>query len=201
MDGLGEKNKLANFAVRFELQKLPPRLAMTCTASSADAEREWSLWSSSVDRKIAAIADAGAFGQGSRFVSFERDRDVCGQDQYMSTVTFGTVVTSDGSRHPVVIKSKLRDPAMRETYKSDLHFHNEIAMYRTIIPFLQRLRTADGPPLPPFYYGRNETSVKTKNDSSIIVLENVKHLGFRLSENRLFLDYDHLVIALQAIAK
>ncbi|XP_022176933.1 uncharacterized protein LOC111038225 isoform X2 [Myzus persicae] len=123
----------------------------------------------------------------------------------MSTVLFGTVTTSEESKYRVVIKLKLRDEKMREVLKIDFQFKNEITMYETIIPFLfecHRSMEADignCPSVPQFFYGRNKCGEFVEKD--LIILENVNPLGFRLSEERLFIDYDHLVIALQALAK
>ncbi|XP_016659180.1 uncharacterized protein LOC100164898 [Acyrthosiphon pisum] len=122
----------------------------------------------------------------------------------MSTVLFGTVTTSDESQHRVVIKLKLRDEKMRIQFKIDFQFHNEITMYERIIPFLFECHRSmagvgNWPTFARFFYGRNKCGEFFERD--LIVLENVNPLGFRLSEDRPFLDYDHLVIALQALAK
>jgi len=154
--------------------------------------------------ELPTIVSNGSFGKNLKYVSFELDKDHVGQDQYMSTVLFGTVTTSDESQHRVVIKLKLRDEKLRVKFKIDFQFHNEITMYEKIIPFLfecYRSMTGAGdyPTLARFFYGRNKCGEFVEKD--LIMLENVIPLGFRLSEERLFIDYDHLLIALQALAK
>ncbi|VVC43035.1 Protein of unknown function DUF227,CHK kinase-like,Protein kinase-like domain [Cinara cedri] len=121
----------------------------------------------------------------------------------MSVVSFGTLLTSDGSKYSVLIKCKTNDKFLREKLKIDTQFHNEIIMYEKIVPFLLTCRSSMvsglcGPSIPRFFYGRNSFDATVEND--LIILENVNPSGFRLSEERLFLDYEHLVIALQALA-
>lgn len=125
------------------------------------------------------------------------------EDQYQSAVLFGTVTTSDERRHEVLVKLKLRDELVREQCKCDEQCHNEITMYEKIIPFLLAHRGSaddrDVPSLPRFYGGRNLCGEFAEND--LIVLENVIPLGYGLSAERVFLDYDHLLSAVQALAK
>jgi len=150
------------------------------------------------------IVSNGAFGKNLKYVSFEVNENEVGQDQYMSTVLFGTVTTSDGSQHDVVIKFKLRKEKIRVMCKIDFQFHNEIIMYEKIIPFLfecygSTAGVGDCPTLSRFFYGRNKCGEFVEKD--LIVLENVSPLGFRLSEDRPFIDHNHLTTALQALAK
>jgi len=154
--------------------------------------------------ELPTIVSNGAFGKNLKYVSFELDKDHVGQDQYMSTVLFGTVTTSDESQHRVVIKLKPRDENTRIKFQIDFQFHNEITMYERIIPFLFKCHRSmasveDWPTLARFFYGRNKCGEFFERD--LIILENVNPLGFQLCEARPFLDYDHLLIALRALAK
>jgi len=154
--------------------------------------------------ELHGIVGNGAFGKNLKFVSFDLDKDYVGQNQYMSIVLFGNVTTSDESKYNVVIKLKLRDENMRVHFKIDFQFHNEITIYERVIPFLFQCHRSmagvgDWPTFARFFYGRNKCGEYFERD--LIVLENVNPLGFRLSEAHPFLDYDHLVVALQAIAK
>lgn len=151
--------------------------------------------------QLPEIVSYGAFGKNLKYVSFELDKDHIVQDQYMSTILFGTVTTSDESQYRVVVKLKLRDENMRILFKIDKQFHNEITMYEKIIPFLFKCHRSmagveDWPTLVRFFYGLNKCGEFFEKD--LIVLENINPLGFRLSEDRLFIDYDHLLIALRA---
>jgi len=156
-----------------------------------------------LENELPAIVAGGSFGKNTTFVSFVRNDEMVATDQFMSTVIFGTVNTSDGSSIPVVIKMKLRNA--RDPEKNYRCFHNEIAMYEKVIPFLLDCQDpatktdSHVPTLPRYFYGRNKDAEYRETD--VIFLENVEPKGYRLSEERLFLDYDHLVNALRAIAK
>lgn len=68
-----------------------------------------------VEEELKAIAAEGAFGKDCGLVSFVEDRGTCAKDQFMSSVMFGTAMTSDGSHHRIVIKLKLGDHVLRES--------------------------------------------------------------------------------------
>lgn len=158
-----------------------------------------------IQNELPYIITKGAFGKNVNFVSFEMDKHRTGKDQFMSTVLFGTVITSDGMIHSVLFKLKLQDPKIREEKKIDLQFHNEILMYEKIIPFLLACSGSTESyknghlSLAHYYYGRNKCGDYAEKD--LIVLENVGPLGFRLSKEHPFLDYNHLINAIQALAK
>lgn len=145
------------------------------------------------------VADCTAFGKNVKFVSFKKDKDHEAKEHFQSTAIFGTVVTSDGENHSVLIKMKFRNKEENELKRCDSQFHNEIYSYERVIPFLLERSDSDGPQLPRYIYGRNECGESMESD--LIVLENVSPLGYRLSEELQFLDYDHLAMAMQAIAK
>lgn len=157
-----------------------------------------------IQEELPEIVNNGAFGKNIKYVSFELNKDLVGQVQYMSTVLFGTVITSDESQYHILIKLKLRDEKLRVKYQINDQFHNEITMYERIIPFLFKChRSLVGvehwPTLARFFYGCNKCGEFDERD--LIVLENVNPLGFRLSGAHPFIDYDHLVTALKALAK
>lgn len=161
-------------------------------------------------RTVAEMAEAGAFGAGRGFVSFEPDADgsPSGPDNFASTVHYGTATVGEGARrqrHRLVVKSKQRSAALRELYKNDAQFHNEKLFYERIAPFLlaavpAAARPVRAPPLCRYFYGRNECGELAERD--VIVLENATAVhGYRKSDRRLHLDLDHLVVALNALAK
>lgn len=158
-----------------------------------------------VQEELPEIVNNGVFGNNLKFVSFERNEDLAGKDQYNSTVIFGNVITSNGLSHPVLVKLKLHDEVWCEFMKIDLNFHNEILLYEKIIPFMLACRArmttneVNGPSLPRYYYGRNRCGKFVEKD--FILLENVNYLGYHLSEERFFLDYNHLLNVLYALAK
>lgn len=166
--------------------------------------------SSSMDEAFRTAVAEGAFGKNVSFVSFERNTDLVGHDQYMSAIVFGTVNVSDGSGYHVVVKTKIPDLNLAQCTSSDDLFHNEITVYAKIVPFLLACyhrcqgsttgKHAEPPLLLPRYrYGRNRCGERAAGD--MIVLDDVTTtLGFRLSEERVFLDYEHVVCALRSIA-
>lgn len=162
-----------------------------------------------VDRAIAEIMNTGAFGPECEFVSFKLDSRHTAHDQFASTLLYGTVTVRDGrataSDRGLVIKLKHQDPKMRHLYQTDKQFHNEILFYEKIVPFLlASVPTAGGDRAPPacrYFYGRNDCGDHVARD--MIVLENATVHGYRSprSDHRLFLDFDHLVVALRTLAK
>lgn len=159
----------------------------------------------SIERELQAIADGGAFGSNRTLVSFEVHNGVAEPDEWKYTTVVGTAVTSDGLHCPVMIKLKHQDAVLRDVWQSDKLFHNELIMYERIIPFLLECRgpttvgDANALSFPLFVYGRNVCGDVAEKD--FIVFENVYTLGYRFTGDRLFLDNEHVTIALRALAK
>lgn len=148
------------------------------------------------------IVVGGTFGKNVSFVSFVQNKDIVVKDQFMASIVFGTILTSDNCKYSVVIKLKLLSGVNHML--CDIAFHNEITMYERFIPLGLASRDSlggkvDVPSMARYFYGRNKCGELKMKD--LIILENVGDFGYRLSEERVFLDYDHLVSALQAIAK
>lgn len=152
----------------------------------------------------ATVAD-GAFGKNVDIDSFEEKTDFEKLNQYTSITIFGTIIMSNKSAYHIVIKLKLRDEEKRNILKIDFQFHNEITMYEKVIPFLLSNQSSIAqnsyymPSLPRFFYGRNRCGEFAESD--MVVLENVCPRGYRSCGDRIFLDFDHLISALQALAK
>jgi len=116
----------------------------------------------------------------------------------------GTSSQSDDIYYSVLIKLKSRDKMIHDSSECDVLFPNELYFYGYIIPFLLKCRgslvnNVNALSLPGFFYGRNKGGELAEED--LIVFENVNTLDYRFSEEQLFIDKDHLIIALQAIAK
>lgn len=164
---------------------------------------------------IPEMVRAGAFGPRRLFVAFEPDGRHAGQDQFASTVLYGTLttVTADGDhcplRHQLVFKLKHRAPELRGMFKNDLQFHNETLFYERIVPFLTARAPVDDastrsgggrlPSLPVYFYGRNDCGDRADRD--VVVLENAQIHGYGMSKEPLFLDFNHVAVALQSLAK
>lgn len=163
-----------------------------------------------MDLTFAKITEAGAFGSECMFASLELDREYAGQDQFASTVFFKTVTVIDRERvqrqYRLVIKTKPKSPKTQAVLKVDFQFHNEILFYESILPFLLACVPADEgstknrvPSFSRYFYGRNECGNLVAKD--MIVLKNVIPQGYRLSGERLHLDFDHIVMSVKALAK
>lgn len=163
----------------------------------------------SFDGEIEKITNvAGAFGSGVRFASFVLDNRHTEQDQFASTVIYGTVTVTDGERglrrHQLVIKLKHRCPDLRAFFKTDLHFRNEIVFYERIGSFLSGPVLGDNdraPPIARYIYGRNDCGDHSHRD--MIIFENASTHGYRSAQrvHRLYLDLDHVTVALRTLAK
>lgn len=163
-----------------------------------------------MDDKIAEITEVGVFGLECKFVSFKLDKRHTERDQFASTILYGTVTISDRQglyqQHQLVIKVKHQTLIMRERFKNDFQFHNEIQFYENIMPFLLACMPPDGGSteirtlrICRYFYGCNKCGDLAPQD--IIILENACHQGYRLSHQWLHLDFDHLVVALKTLAK
>ncbi|XP_015368533.1 PREDICTED: uncharacterized protein LOC107165001 [Diuraphis noxia] len=164
-----------------------------------------------LDETLADMTAVGAFGPDSLLVSFKLEGLHTEQNQFASCVLYGlaTVDDRDGRRrsHRLVFKFKYPTPELRECYKNDNQFHNEILFYERIAPFLlasgsQRIgRGTTTPTLCRYFYGRNDCEEQAHRD--VIVLENETVRGYRtaVTGHRLSLDFDHLIVALRALAK
>lgn len=153
---------------------------------------------------INLIVSEGAFGKNCNLISFKLYNCMTGMKEWWYRRIFCNIITSDGLHYSIMIKLKIQDLVLRECFGCDFMFDNELIFYEKIVPFLLECR---GPTvndahalfLPRFFYGRNKCSKLMSND--LIVIENVITLGFCLSNDKVFLDYEHLTIALQTIAK
>jgi len=157
-----------------------------------------------VKTEIKALVAEGAFGKNCNLVSFHVYNDIIEKKDWKYKAMFGEIVTSDEIHYSVLIKLKNCDQIVREGYECDTLFQNELNFYEKIIPFLLECRgplenNVNALSLSRFFYGRNNGGELAEKD--LIVFENVNPLGYRFTEEQMFLDYDHLITALQAIAK
>lgn len=149
------------------------------------------------DSALTNIVDSGVFGKGCCYVSFERDLNERGEDQFQSTVVFGTIKVSDGRCYRVVVKI---NEGNMEGMNIGAQFHNEVQMYKNILPFLMSFNHRWTDQLFPKFYGTIEGD-RENSEKTTIIFENMHPHGYRLSDDRVFLDFDHLATSLRAIAK
>lgn len=159
-----------------------------------------------VEKELKEIVGEGVFGKNCNLVSFKLYKCMTDVDEWWYHKIFCSVLTSDGADYNIMIKLKIQDLVLRGCFGCDALFYNELFFYKKIIPFLLECR---GPILndsntlflPYFFYGRNNCSELIAND--LIVIENINTLGYShcSSNEKVFLDIDHLTIALQTLAK
>jgi len=157
-----------------------------------------------VEEELNAMVGEDAFGKNCNLVSFKLYNCMTDADEFWYQRIFCSLIISDGSNYNIMIKLKIQDLVLRGCFGCDILFNNELIFYKKVIPFLLECR---GPTfndsntlfLPRFFYGRNDCSELMAND--LIVIENINTLGYCLSNEKVFLDNDHLTIALQALAK
>jgi hypothetical protein len=102
------------------------------------------------------------------------------------------------------VKVTPEDPIYRKYLYIDALFHNEIHMYREVIPFVEeflRKRQVDvlGEIFPKCYYA--ESGAACVGGKDVIFLEDMVPRGFTPSAERLVLDYDHCALALRKLAR
>lgn len=156
-----------------------------------------------------AAAD-GAFGADAEYVSFRVDDGggPAAGDQFASDIVFGTVTVrcrtaTAAADHRLVIKFKNADPVMSAMMNMNQKFYNEYVFYARLLPEL--VRRAPDPVaaralFPRFVYSNAtlDGGCATTGEQVIVVASLVPD-GYRMSDQRLFLDADHLRLALRKL--
>uniref|UniRef100_A0A1B6DZ85 CHK kinase-like domain-containing protein n=1 Tax=Clastoptera arizonana TaxID=38151 RepID=A0A1B6DZ85_9HEMI len=116
-----------------------------------------------------------------------------GEDQFSSSVEFVKVELKHGEVD-VVVKMQSESTLVRDTMSTDVQFHNEVNMYRQILPYFNSPIVEEL--FPKCFFG-----VSTLGDyaEDCVVLQNMKTFGYRQSRERFFLDYDHVTLALRRL--
>jgi len=131
-----------------------------------------------------------------------------GHDYYISTILFINLEIKFEHQatqaYSLLMKVSPEDPILRKFYDTDVLFHNEIHMYKDVIPFVEeflRQRQANllGEIFAKCYYA--ESGAACVGGKDIIVLEDMVPRGFTTSPERLVLDYDHCAVALRQLAR
>lgn len=157
-----------------------------------------------------AAAD-GAFGPDAVYERFAVD-GACPEavDQFASDIVFGTVTLrmagggpATQRRLPVVIKFKNADPAASAAMNMHQKFHNEYVFYARLLPELARRSGRPEAALalfPRFVYSNATVDGATGGDGEqVIVVGSASPDGYRVSEQRVFLDAEHVSLALRKL--
>ncbi|XP_075229389.1 uncharacterized protein LOC142329026 [Lycorma delicatula] len=150
---------------------------------------------------------SGRFGDGMEILRYEKDSESKTGDQFASSIVFIKAVMNSSSggetrkeyTFALVVKFQPESLKVRETMNSCVQFHNENVMYSHILPFLD-FNEIISSLFPKFYYGVSGVD-GNNSDESIIVVEDLRDKNFLISKLRVFLDYNHIILALKALGK
>ncbi|MGP1915471.1 MAG: phosphotransferase [Candidatus Hodgkinia cicadicola] len=152
---------------------------------------------------IPLLVKKNKFGKNVRLINVDIDRKYLGDDQYASNILFIDVVLENHKqrRESLVVKYEVAEETLREMIWTEMQFLNEIYAYEIVLPFLFETcgRSVDEF-FPKFYHGVSNYGYNRPEDD-IIILEDLRPKGFRLAEEKLYLDYDHVVVALKKLAE
>uniref|UniRef100_A0A1B6HIT1 CHK kinase-like domain-containing protein n=1 Tax=Homalodisca liturata TaxID=320908 RepID=A0A1B6HIT1_9HEMI len=156
------------------------------------------------DQKLKDIlekaADSGRFGNNFTFVDLIPS-DVEGEDHFASAVIFAEVKLKNGScdKHvKVVIKKQQHNAFVRDMMNTDPQFYNEALMYNEILPFMEKNGIVENS-FPKSIYCNATLGDNFEDD--ILIFEDLKQDGYRLTAEKLFLDFDHCAVALKKLGR
>lgn len=143
------------------------------------------------------------FGDKSVFEGFDVDNSTIpkSQDGLNSIQLYGTIVYKD--KHGHIRKSdnimfKLT-PKIKHSKFISYSFFNEMNFYTKIVPVLCTLDKSFVSLFPQFYYG--EMVFNIKEDKSLIILEDLKAKGYKMTEKKSFLDRRHLILMMRKLGQ
>lgn len=142
-----------------------------------------------------AIA-AGGFGEDVELVRVVKDSEE-GKDQFASTVIFVDVelkVKGEPRTFPLVCKFQCGSAERREKFNTDIQFFNEVLVYQEIVPLFAESAKKE---LPRFFFGAATLNKSPKDD--VIIVENLLPEGYRHTEKRLFLDFEHCCLVFKSL--
>ncbi|XP_026817543.1 uncharacterized protein LOC113556656 [Rhopalosiphum maidis] len=180
----------------------------------ADRPTDDATWSSRMDYLSTVVfpraAADGAFGQGAVYASFradDRDGAAAAGDQFMSDIVFGTVKLTGAERPadgvPVVVKFKNADARMSAMMNMHQKFYNEYAFYARLLP---KLAACAADPAAAFalfprflYSNATADGDAAGGQQQVIVLASLAPAGFRAADERVFLDAEHILLAIRKL--
>lgn len=141
---------------------------------------------------------SGGFGQDVEVLCVVRVGKE-GQDQFQSTVLFVSVKLQDEGKVrecPLVCKFQTQDEELRKRFSTELQFFNEVVFYRDVLPiFKQNMLTF----FPKYYFGKATLNEAPEED--VIMVEDLTPEGFRLTDERIYLDVDHCTSAFKKLGE
>uniref|UniRef100_A0A1B6KIJ2 CHK kinase-like domain-containing protein n=1 Tax=Graphocephala atropunctata TaxID=36148 RepID=A0A1B6KIJ2_9HEMI len=148
---------------------------------------------------LISVTESGCFGDNLTFVDVIAS-DVEGEDHFASDVVFAEVKLKSESgdkSFEVVIKRQQNNAFVRDMMNTDLQFYNEALMYNEVLPFIEENGIVKDL-FPKAFYCR---ATLDNYEDDILILENLKPNGYRLTTEKLFLDFDHCALALKKLGR
>ncbi|KAK9498836.1 hypothetical protein O3M35_003392 [Rhynocoris fuscipes] len=147
---------------------------------------------------LKTLVENGYFGNVT-YVSSNLDKDADKGTQFASVINFVKITVNDGNKnidYNIVIKKKHISEEAKEGFRSDDAFRNEYIMYTEILPFLNAEKLNLFTKL---YQGNiKDGSVK---DGETLVFENVSLDGYRVTKEKVFIDYNHIALAMKKLGE
>ncbi|XP_014259149.1 uncharacterized protein LOC106672323 [Cimex lectularius] len=153
----------------------------------------------SIKKVIQLIVDDGVFGPVKlKSVNF-REKDEAHVSHFASSIV-GVAVTveNDSSEciHRLIVKLPVNSDLIKELLMSDVLFKNEVLMYEELLPLL---KAQELDVFPKMYYGNFTEGKETSRD--MIILEDLSPGGFTLTEEKVFMDFNHFSLALEKLGR
>lgn len=149
---------------------------------------------------IAGAVQNGRFGEKLTFVDFVPSIKE-GEDQFASDVVFGKVVSLKGDeKHvvSVVVKKQQGNAFLREMMCCDIQFYNEDLVYKDILIFVNKNSIVENV-FPKVFYSHSTLGKAFEED--VLVIEDLQPLGYKLSNEKIFLDFEHVSLVLEKLGK
>lgn len=151
--------------------------------------------------RLPQLVESGIFGDDVKFDSIVADDDAKKGNQYASEIAMVILRTRDEKLDKlkdtqIVVKVQLDDPMDRDARDSYAQFYNEVIMYKEILPYVN---TSNDRFYPKMYYG--EASLGDHPETDLVIMENMNSSGYVIAKNKLFLDFEHIAIAMRRLGE
>lgn len=127
-------------------------------------------------------------------------------ENYGSLMLAVNVILNGGKKLKLVAKLPPVSPVWQKLFNSPLTFSKEIGLYKNIVPTLQQFQIEHGMKamdfFAKFYGGRTclDLNSDSFDENAIILLENVKELGYAIGNRFIGFDYDTTKLILNDLA-
>ncbi|KAE8573087.1 EcKinase 28 [Halyomorpha halys] len=149
---------------------------------------------SALEQILTTLVADGVFGNVS-YLGLEKDETELGASCSADLTFVKMIVNENGKKElPLVVKVRYGNPQVRKNRNLDAQFHNEVVMYKEVIPFLGARNF-----YPQMFHA--VSNIGDESEEDILILENLKYKNFLMPKQRVFLDIDHISVAIKKIAE